>query len=108
MKITHHLLLLTTALLAGTPAWATDEAAALEIAKKNGCLACHGMETKLVGPSWRDVGKKYAGDAEAESMLVTKVKKGGKGVWGQVPMPPNVTVKDADVRTLVKFVLTLK
>lgn len=107
MKITRNLLVLS-ALLACLPAWSADEAAALDVAKKNGCLACHGMETKMVGPSWRDVGKKYAGDAEAESRLVTKVKKGGKGVWGEVPMPPNVTVKDADVRTLVKFVLTLK
>ena len=108
MKITRNLLVLSAALVAGLPAWAADETAALDIAKKNGCLACHGMETKMVGPSWRDVGKKYAGDAEAEDRLVVKVKKGGKGVWGQVPMPPNVTVNDADVRTLVKFVLTLK
>ncbi len=107
MKITRNLLALI-AIGACLPAWAADETAALDIAKKNGCLACHGMETKMVGPSWRDVGKKYAGDAEAENKLVTKVKKGGKGVWGQVPMPPNVTVKDADVRTLVAFVLTLK
>lgn len=101
-------LLVLSALVACLPAWAADEATALDIAKKNGCLACHGLDSKMVGPSWRDVGKKYAGDADAESRLVTKVKKGGKGVWGEVPMPPNVTVKDADIRTLVKFVLTLK
>ena len=82
--------------------------AALELAKKNGCLACHGLDVKMVGPSWKDVGKKYAGDAQAEAKLVTKVRKGGKGVWGEVPMPPNVTVKEADVRTLVQYVLTLK
>lgn len=107
MKINRNLLALI-AIGACLPARAADETAALDIAKKNGCMACHGLETKLVGPSWRDVGKKYAGDAEAENKLVAKVKKGGKGVWGQVPMPPNVTVKDADVRTLVAFVLTLK
>lgn len=107
MKITRNLLVLS-AMLTCLPVWAVDEAVALDIAKKNGCLACHGMDTKMVGPSWRDVGKKYAGDAEAENRLVAKVKKGGKGVWGQVPMPPNVTVKDADVRTLVKFALTLQ
>lgn len=107
MKIARNLLALIT-VAACVPAWAADEAAALDIAKKNGCLACHSLDTKMVGPSWRDVGKKYAGDAEAENKLVAKVKKGGKGVWGQVPMPPNVTVKDADVRALVAFVLTLK
>jgi cytochrome c len=62
----------------------------------------------MVGPSWKDVGKKYAGDAGAEAKLVAKVRKGGKGVWGEIPMPPNVTVKEADVRTLVQYVLTLK
>lgn len=107
MKIARNLLTLS-ALLVSLSAWSADETAALEIAKKNGCLACHGLESKMVGPSWKEVGKKYASDAEAESRLITKVKKGGKGVWGEVPMPPNVTVKDADIRTLVKFVLTLK
>lgn len=94
-------------LLAGA-ACAQSADAAMDLAKKNGCLACHGLDTKLVGPSWKDVGKKYAGDAGAEAKLVTKVRKGGKGVWGEVPMPPNVTVKEADVRTLVQYVLTLK
>lgn len=96
------------ALAAALPAYAVDEAAAMELAKKSGCLACHGMANKLVGPAWRDIGKKYAGDAGAEAALVAKVRKGGKGVWGEVPMPPNVTVKEADVRTLVQFILTLK
>ena len=90
------------------PAFAVDEATALDIAKKNGCLACHALDNKLVGPAWKEVGKKYAGDPAAAEQLVVKVKKGTKGTWGIVPMPPNVTVKDADVRTLVQFVLTLK
>ncbi len=94
-------------LLAGT-AFAQSADAALELAKKNGCLACHSLDSKMVGPSWKDVGRKYAGDAGAEAKLVAKVRKGGKGVWGEVPMPPNVTVKEADVRTLVQYVLTLK
>jgi cytochrome c len=94
-------------LLAG-PACAQSADAAMDLAKKNGCLACHGLDTKMVGPSWKDVGKKYAGDAGAEAKLVAKVRKGGKGVWGEIPMPPNVTVKEADVRTLVQYVLTLK
>lgn len=95
-------------LLMAGPAFAQSADVAMDLAKKNGCLACHGLDTKLVGPSWRDVGKRYAGVADVEAKLVTKVRKGGKGVWGEVPMPPNVTVKDADVRTLVQYVLTLK
>jgi len=90
------------------PTFAVDQVTAMEIAKKNGCLACHALDKKLVGPAWNEVGKKYAGDASAAEQLVVKVKKGTKGVWGPVPMPPNATVKDADIKTLVEFVLTLK
>ena len=85
-----------------------QEPQAMELAKKNQCLTCHSLDQKLVGPAWRDVAKKYAGDAEAEARLIVKVKKGGSGVWGTVPMPPNVTVKDADIKTLVQYVLSLK
>ena len=82
--------------------------ASLELATKNACTACHAVDKKLVGPSYKDVAKKYAGNAKAEAMLAEKVKKGGVGVWGQVPMPPNANVKDADVQTLVKWILTTK
>ncbi len=90
------------------PSQAADQATAMDIAKKNGCLACHALDKKLVGPAWAEVGKKYAGDPAAAEQLVVKVKKGSKGVWGPVPMPPNATVKDADIKVLVDFVLTLK
>lgn len=90
------------------PSLAADQATAMDIAKKNGCLACHALDKKLVGPAWNDVGKKYAGDPAAAEQLVVKVKKGTKGTWGAVPMPPNATVKDGDIKVLVDFVLTLK
>lgn len=96
------------ALAAATPVQAMDQAAALDWAKKSTCAACHGMDNKLVGPAWREIAKKYAGNASAEATLVTKVRQGGKGNWGQIPMPPNPTVKEAEVKTFVKFVLTLK
>ena len=95
-------------LTASATSLAATEAEAMDIAKKNGCLACHSLDKKLVGPAWKDVGRKYAGDATAAEQLAVKVKKGTKGVWGQIPMPPNATVKDADVKALVAFVLTLK
>jgi len=101
------LLVFVAGLACAVPALAEDQAA-LELAKKDGCLACHALDKKLVGPSWTEVGKKYAGDAGAEAKLIAKVKKGGSGVWGTVPMPPNVTVKDADIKTLVQYVLSLK
>ncbi len=79
-----------------------------ELATKSACMACHTVDKKIVGPAFKDVAKKYAGDASAEGKLVDKVKKGGSGVWGPVPMPPNVAVKDEDVKTLVKWILSLK
>ena len=79
-----------------------------ELAKKHACLACHATDKKLVGPSYKEVAAKYRGDAGAEAKLVDKVKKGSQGTWGQVPMPPNANVPDADVRALVKWILSQK
>jgi cytochrome c len=87
---------------------ALPAAASEELAKKHACTACHSVDKKLVGPAYKEVAKKYAKDAKAEAMLVEKVKKGGVGTWGQVPMPPNANVKDEDAKTLVKWVLSLK
>ena len=79
-----------------------------ELAKKHACFACHALDKKLVGPSYKDVAAKYRGDGGAEARLVEKVKKGSQGTWGQVPMPPNAAVPDADVRALVKWILSQK
>ena len=79
-----------------------------ELATKSACMACHAMDKKIVGPGYKEVAKKYAGDAGAESKLIEKIKKGGSGVWGPVPMPPNVAVKDEDIKTLVKWILSMK
>lgn len=79
-----------------------------ELAKKNNCTACHKVEGKLVGPAYKEVAAKYKGDKKAEAMLIDKVKKGGMGVWGPIPMPPNTAVKDEDIKTLVKWILDLK
>ena len=96
-------LLAAVAAIAATPALASEE-----LAKKNACTACHAVDKKLVGPAYKEVAKKYKGDAKAEAMLFDKVKKGGSGNWGQVPMPPNANVKDEDVKTLVKWILSIK
>jgi cytochrome c len=84
----------------------------LDLAKKSGCLACHSVEKKVVGPSWKDVAAKYKGQADAKATLITTVKKGGKGNWTEVtggaPMPPySPRVSDADIEKLVDFVLSL-
>jgi cytochrome c len=83
-------------------------AASEELAKKHNCLVCHTVDKKVVGPAYKEVAAKYRGDKAAEGKLFEKVKKGGVGVWGQVPMPPNATVPDADIKTLVKWVLSQK
>jgi cytochrome c len=78
------------------------------LAKKHNCLACHMVDKKSVGPSYKDIAKKYAGQADAQAKLAEKVKKGSSGVWGQVPMPPNAAVPDDDVKKLVAWVLGQK
>jgi cytochrome c len=85
-----------------------SEADALALAKKSKCLVCHALDKKLVGPSWRDVAAKYRGDAGAEAMLMDKIAKGGKGVWGAIAMPPNPQVNEGDRRRLAQFILSLK
>jgi cytochrome c len=79
-----------------------------ELLKKHACLSCHAVDKKLVGPSYKDVAAKYRGQAGAEATLAGKVKKGGQGVWGQIPMPPNPNVPDADLNAMVKYVLSVK
>ena len=91
---------LAAAMLVSAPAFANSD-----LAKKNGCLACHAVDKKVVGPAYQDVAKKYAGDASAEAKLVEKIKTGGKGVWGPVPMPPHPQISDADRLKLAQWVL---
>ena len=88
--------------------FAVDKDTAMALAQKSGCLACHALDKKMVGPACNEVGKKYAGDTAAAAQLAVKIKKGTKGAWGPIPMPPNVTVKDADIKTMVEFFLSLK
>jgi cytochrome c len=79
-----------------------------ELAKKHACLACHAVDKKLVGPSYKEIAAKYRSDGGAQAKLADKVKKGSQGTWGQVPMPPNAAVPDADVQALVKWILSQK
>ena len=92
-----------TIAVAALPAAANEE-----LAKKNACTACHAVDKKIVGPAFKEVAAKYRGDKAAQAKLEDKVKKGGSGVWGQVPMPPNSAVPDKDIKTLVTWILGLK
>jgi cytochrome c len=79
-----------------------------DLLKKSGCTACHANDKKVVGPAYKDVAAKYKGDAGAAAKLAEKAKKGGQGVWGPVPMPPNPAVSDADMKTMIAYILALK
>ena len=101
--------LLKTLLLAGAGLMIAGQASADEaLAKAKNCMSCHAVDKKIVGPSYKDVAKKYAGQADAAAKLEAKVKKGGSGKWGTVPMPPNPAVSDADIKKLVAWVLATK
>lgn len=86
----------------------TSAFAQADLAKAKNCMSCHAVGNKLVGPAYKDVAAKYAGQKGAEDKLVQKVLKGGSGVWGPVPMPANPQVSEAEARTLVKWVLAQK
>ena len=80
----------------------------VSLAHRSNCFSCHTIDNKVVGPAWKEVAAKYRGDASAEEKLVANIAKGSSGVWGNVPMPANSpAVKDNDIRTLVKFILSL-
>lgn len=98
-------LLLAALLVISAPAWAQSGA---DLAAKKNCLACHQTDKKLVGPSYKAIAAKYAGDKGAADMLATKIVKGGSGVWGPVPMPANPQVSESEARQLAAWVLSLK
>ncbi|MFZ6799776.1 c-type cytochrome [Undibacterium sp. Di24W] len=82
--------------------------ASADLAKAKNCMTCHSVDNKILGPAFKDVAKKYAGDKTAEAKLITKVMKGGSGVWGAVPMPANAQVSPAEAKTLVTWILSVK
>jgi cytochrome c len=96
-------LLLSLALIAPTAAFASQD-----LAQKKNCMACHAVDKKLVGPSYKEVAAKYAKDKDATKKLAEKIIKGGAGVWGPVPMPANAQVSPAEAETLAKWVLATK
>ena len=98
---TRILIAFTAGMLLAGPALADET-----LAKKYNCLACHQVDKKVVGPAYKDIAKKYKGQ-NVNAQLEQKVKKGGSGVWGQVPMPPNAAVPDADLKKLVDWILKM-
>ncbi len=98
MKLISALIVMSATLAA--PAFAN-----LDLAKKNACMACHGVDKKVVGPSYQDVAKKYAGQKDAVATLAKSIKAGGSGKWGPIPMPAQAALSDADANTLAAWIL---
>ena len=89
--------------LATAPAFANPQ-----LAQAKNCMACHAIDKKVVGPAYKEVAAKYAGQKDAVDKLTQKVLKGGSGVWGAVPMPANPQVTEAEAKQLVQWILTVK
>ena len=97
------LLILATSTVVAMPALA-DEA----LARSKNCMACHAIDRKMVGPSFRDISARYAGDNEAVARMATKIQRGGSGSWGAIPMPANPRISDADARALATWSLSFR
>jgi cytochrome c len=99
-------LMLRTAAVAAMLAAPMLAQANLALAQKNACMACHGVDKKVVGPAYQDVAKKYAGQADAQAKVEASIRAGGSGKWGAVPMPAQAQLSDADVKTLTAWILS--
>lgn len=100
-----HVALAATALMISAGAQALDAAAAKALAAKSACLACHAADKKLVGPAYKDVAAKHKGEADALDKVAARIKSGGSGIYGPVPMPPQPALKDEELKLLAAWVL---
>jgi cytochrome c len=100
--------LLLGACIAALTATSLPALASQDLAQKKNCMTCHATDKKVVGPSYKEVAAKYAGQKDAVDKLSQKVVKGGVGAWGQVPMPANPQVSEAEAKQLVQWILTVK
>lgn len=103
--MTKKLILVASTLLAASGAQALDAAAAKALAAKNACLACHAVDKKLVGPSYKDVVAKHKGQADALAKVAARIKSGGSGMYGPVPMPAQPNLKDDELKLLAAWIL---
>ncbi len=100
-----HIVLAASAVLAASGAYAMDAAAAKALASKSACLACHAADKKLVGPSYKDVAAKHKGQTDAVAKVAARIKSGGSGIYGPVPMPAQPNLKDDELKLLAEWVL---
>jgi cytochrome c len=103
MKLSPAILFAAAGVALTTPVFASQD-----LAQKKNCMACHALDKKVVGPSYKEVAAKYAGQKDAVDKLAQKVIKGGSGVWGPVPMPANAQVSEAEAKQLMQWIMTVK
>jgi len=106
--MTHRTTLIPALAAALVALGASPAFAQADLAQKKNCMACHAVDKKVLGPAYKDVAAKYAGQKDAVDKLAAKVVKGGSGVWGNIPMPANPQVNDAEAKQLVQWILTVK
>ena len=99
---------LRLAALAALSAWGQTAQASEALAQKNNCLGCHAVAAKLVGPAYKDVAIKYAGQADAQARVMESIRNGSAGKWGEMPMPPHPKISDAELKKLASWVLSAK
>ena len=101
-------LLLLSGLAQAADMTAAEQATAKELAQASGCLSCHALTEKIVGPAYSSVAEKYQADADAASSLAQSIQYGSKGKWGRIPMPPHASLSAEDIKTLATWVMTVK
>ncbi|MEY4978185.1 MAG: cytochrome c-552 [Pseudomonadota bacterium] len=106
MRHTIFSLLLTVTGLSS--AWAQQDKDVQELLKASGCMGCHSVTEKIVGPAFQSIAARYAGQADAVSSLAQSVRNGSRGKWGRIPMPPHASLNDADLKSLVTWVMAQK
>lgn len=100
--------LIVTLVGVSSPVQALDAAAAMELAKANGCFSCHAANEKVVGPAYSAVHEKYKDDKDAVASLAQSIQYGSKGKWGRIPMPAHPNMSPADIKALAEWVMTMK
>jgi cytochrome c len=108
MRILPLFLLLLSGLAQSAEMTTAEQASAKELAQASGCLSCHSLTEKIVGPAYSSVAEKYQADGDAASSLAQSIQYGSKGKWGRIPMPPHASLSTEDIKTLATWVMTVK
>lgn len=108
ISLLHVPLLLLCGLSQAADMSSEEKAATQQLAKDSGCLSCHALTEKVVGPAYSSVAEKYSGQSDAAASLVQSIQYGSKGKWGRIPMPAHASLSSEDLNKLARWVLTIQ